>query len=184
MSLADDLVRAAGLAEAHARPGDAVSAVIASEPTRGERLYLVAFDDADGYRSWLAIGDDGEAVTRRDQLRAAISISVMCELAGDAAGGGDLDTLIARLGELRETDAPAGIEAAEEAARALRDVLAEPPQLATPERLDAIGQATRLLERELDPTGASPFASAMRASQDAVAELQREIEAGYRVPLD
>ena len=80
-------------------------------------------------------------------------------------------------------EAPSGIEDAEAAALALRVVLAEPPQLATPERLDEIGAATRRLERELDPTSASPFAAAMRSSEAAVSELQREIEAGYLVPL-
>ena len=32
--------------------------------------------------------------------------------------------------------------------------------------------------------GSSPFGAAMQSSQAAVAELQREIEAGYRVSLD
>jgi hypothetical protein len=57
------------------------------------------------------------------------------------------------------------------------------PQVSSPARLDEIGAATRRLERELDPTGASPFSAAMRSSQGAVSELQREIEAGYRVDL-
>jgi broad specificity phosphatase PhoE len=105
-------------------------------------------------------------------------------VAGDAAGGGGLDDLIGRLEELRETDAPPGIEDAEEAARRLRAVVASPPQLATPERLDEIGAAARRLEQELDPTASSPFAAAMRSAEPAVAELQREIEGGYRVPLD
>ena len=116
-------------------------------------------------------------------MREAVSIAALCEVASDAAGGGDLDALIARLAELREREAPSGIEAAEAAARALRGVLAEAPQLATPARLDEIGAATRRLEQELDPMASSPFASALQASQDAVAELQREIEAGYRLPL-
>jgi len=107
----------------------------------------------------------------------------MCEVATDAAGGGDLEALIARLGELRMREAPEGIESAEEAARRLRLVLGEPPQLASPGRLDEIGMATRRLERELDPMAASPFSAALKSSQEAVAELQREIEAGYRVPL-
>jgi hypothetical protein len=146
-------------------------------------VYLCAFDDADGYRSWLAVREDGTPVESRTELRAAVSIAALCEVAEDAAGGGDLDTLIARLEELRQTDSPPGIEDAEDAARALRSVLASPPQLATPSRLDEIGAATRRLERELDPTLASPFSAAMQSSQAAVAELQREIEAGYRIPL-
>lgn len=160
-----------------------MSGVIPTEPTSGARIYLCAFDDADGRRSWLAVREDGTAVESRAELREAVSIAAMCEVATDAAGGGDLDALIARLEELRLTEAPEGIDSAEQAARELRVVLAVPPQLASPSRLDAIGAATRRLERELDPTAASPFTAAVKASQEAVAELQREVEAGYRGPL-
>ena len=183
VSLADELHRIAGLAATHGAPGDAVSGIIATEPQAGGRVYLCAFDDADGRRSWLAIRDDGTPVSSRAEVREAVSIAALCEVAGDAAGGGDLDALIARLVELREKESPPGIENAEAAARALRGVLAESPQLATPGLLDEIGAATRRLERELDPTASSPFAAAMQTSQEAVSELQREIEAGYRVPL-
>jgi hypothetical protein len=181
VALVDDLEHAAALAAEH---GDdaRVSAVIATEPGEGRRIYLVAFDGEDGYRSWLAVRADGSAVVSRVELREAVSIAALCELAAEAAGG-DLAGLIASLGELRATEAPAGIEQAEEAARALLAVVAEPPQLASPGRLDAIGQATRRLEQELDPLSASPFAAAMRLSEGAVGELQREIEAGYRLRL-
>ena len=60
--------------------------------------------------------------------------------AADSAGGGDLDELIASLVDLREREAPEGIEDAEAAARALRDVLGDPPQLASTARLDEIGR--------------------------------------------
>ncbi len=185
MSLADELERISGLAVEQAAPGDTVAAVIPAEPAPGERVYLCAFDDADRRRSWLALDAEGRPVTSRKELREAVSIAALCEVAVDAAGGGDLDALIARLEELRERERPPGIEAAEEAAHALRGVLAAPPQLATPARLDEIGAATRHLERELDPNpaAASPFTAVMRTSQAAVAELQREIEAGYRLPL-
>jgi hypothetical protein len=186
MSLADELERVSGLAAAHASPGDVVAAIIAAEPSPGARVYLCAFDDADRRRSWLALDVSGRPLTSRSELRAAVSIAALCEVAADAAGGGDLDSLIARLTELRERERPEGIEAAEEAAHALREVLADPPQVATPARLEAIGAATRRLERELDPNPApgSPFTAAMRVSQAAVVELQREIEAGYRLPLE
>ena len=183
MSLAAELERVAALAAAHASPGDAVSGVIPTEPAAGARVYLCAFDDADGRRSWLAVRKDGTPVESRAELRDAVSIAALCEVATDAAGGGDLDALIARLGELRETEAPAGLESAEEAAQELRVVLGELPQLASPGRLDEIGTATRRLERELDPSGASPFTAALRSSQEAVAELLREVEGGYRAPL-
>lgn len=182
MTLADELERVARMA-AQGAEGDAVSGVIPTEHEPGRRVYLCSFDGADGYRSWLALREDGTAVADRGELRAAIAIAALCEVAEDAAGGGALDTLIERLEEVRVRESPPGIEAAQEAAAALRELLGEPPQLATPERLDAIGAATRRLERELDPSGASPFAAALRSSQAAVGELQREIEAGYRVPL-
>jgi hypothetical protein len=183
VALADELDRIGGLATAHAKDGDAVAAVIPTEPAKGRRVYLCAFDGADGYRSWLALDDEGSPLTTRRDLRAAVSIAALCEVAAEAAGGGDLDDLIRRLAELREREAPPGIEEAEAAARALRVVLGEPPQLATPARLDDIGVATRRLERELDSAASSPFAAAMKASQDAVGELQREVEAGYREAL-
>ena len=85
--------------------------------------------------------------------------------------------------DLRAREAPEGIEEAVSAAEALRDVLGDPPQLAAPARLDEIGAATRRLERELDPGGASPFAAALKAAQGAVEELQREVEAGYGADL-
>ena len=183
MALVDELERVGVLAAAHGQPGDVVSGIIASEPSAGRRLYLCSFDDADGRRSWLAIRESGAPVTSRAELRGAVSIAALCEVAEDAAGGGDLDALIATLVEVREKEAPAGIEDAENAARALRGVLGDPPQLASASRLDEIGAATRRLEQELAAAGASPFVAAMKSAQGAVAELQREIEAGYRIEL-
>ena len=183
MALVEELDRVARLAVAHANEGDVVSGVIPTESAAGGRVYLCSIDGADGYRSWLAVRDDGTPVADRLELRAAVSIAALCEVAEDAAGGGALDDLIERLGELRRTESPPGVEEAEQAAHALREVIGGPPQVASPSRLDEIGAATRRLEHELDPSGASPFAAAMRSSQGAVGELQREIEAGYLLPL-
>jgi len=184
VGLADELEHIAALAAGRVEDGARVSGVIATEPEAGRRVYLCSVDDPDGYRSWLAVREDGAPVGSRVELREAVSIAALCEVAADHAGGGDLDALVDRLAELRASGAPPGIEEAEAAARALRGVLGEPPQVASPARLDAIGQATRRLEQELDPTSASPFSAALRASQAAVGELQREVEAGYRLPLD
>ena len=145
---------------------------------------MCSIDGADGTRAWVAVRSDGAVVTGRPELRAAVSIAALCEVAADTAGGGDLEGLIASLEDLREREAPDGIEDAEAAARQLRDVLGEPPQLSTPTRLDEIGAATRRLEEELDPGGASPFAAALKSAQNAVSELQREVEAGYLVDLE
>lgn len=182
MALADELERIGGLASALVGPADTVSGIIATEAS-GVQVYVCSIDDADGKRSWLAVWDNGEPVSSRAELRAAVSIAALCELAADAAGGGDLDDLIARLAELRAQEAPEGIEEAEAAARELHVVVGDPPQLASPERLDAIGAAARRLEQELSPNAPSPFVAAMRAADGVVGELQREIEAGYRLEL-
>ena len=184
MTLADDIDRVAKLVGRDLDDGDRLSGVLATEPSPGDRTYVCSVDGADGTRSWLAVHGDGSSVTSRAELRAAVSIAALCEVAVESAGGGDVDQLIVSLVDLRERESPEGIEEAEEAARVLRRVLGDPPQLATPERLDEIGAATRRLERELDPGGASPFAAALKAAQGAVQELQREIEAGYRLDLD
>jgi hypothetical protein len=183
MSLGDELGRARKLAAAHLGEGDSVSGILATETEPGARVYVCSVDGADGTRGWLGVREDGSVVARRAELRAAVSIAALCEVAVDAAGGGDLDGLLASLADLREREAPEGIEDAEAAARALREVIGAPPQLASPERLDAIGAATRRLEQELAPGGASPFAAALKSAQGAVAELQREVEAGYLVDL-
>jgi len=183
MTLAEQLERAAALAAAHVGDGDVVSGVLATEPEPGSRVYLCSIDGADGTRAWVGVREDGSLVTSRAEVRAAVSIAALCEVAGDSAGGGDLDGLIASLADLREREAPEGIEDAEAAAEVLQAVLGDPPHLATPARLDEIGAATRRLERELDPGGASPFSAALKAAQGAVSELQREVEAGYLVEL-
>jgi hypothetical protein len=184
VTLVDEIETARELAAAHAGPGDVVSGVLAAEPSAGGRVYVCSFNGADGFRSWLAVRDDGTPVAERADVRAAVSVAALCEIAADAAGGGDLDELLTQLRELREREAPEGIEDAELAARELREILGEPPQLATPERLDAIGAAARRLEQELSPNAPSPFVAAMRAAQGVVGELQREIEAGYLIGLE
>jgi hypothetical protein len=183
VSLSDELERAADHALAAAEAGATVSGVLATEAQPGSRVFVCSVNGADGTRGWLALRTDGAVVTRRSDLRAAVSIAALCEIAAESAAGGDLDGLIASLAELREREAPEGIEDAEAAAHALREVIGEPPQLSTPARLDAIGAATRRLEQELDPGGSSPFAAALKSVQGAVQELQREVEAGYLASL-
>ena len=183
MSLSDELERAAEHALAAAEAGATVSGVLPTESQSGSRVFVCSLDGADRTRGWLSVRGDGAVVTTRSDLRAAVSIAALCEIAAESAGGGDLDGLIASLADLREREAPEGIEDAEAAAYALREVIGQPPQLSTPARLDEIGAATRRLEQELDPGGPSPFAAALKAAQGAVQELQREVEAGYLADL-
>ena len=176
--LDDDLERIAATAAVHGP----VTAVLAAEPAlAGARLYLVSFGEDDG-REWLVLDDTARPVDRREAVRDTASIVVMCELAGELAGGGDLEALRAQLAELAVVEQPPGIEAAREAALALERTIGAPPQVASLAYLDAIGEATRALELALGELE-SPFAAAVAASAGVVESFIREVEERYRLPL-
>jgi hypothetical protein len=176
MSLADDLERIVSRAGAQA--------VLAAEAHPGDRVYVCSFDEADGGRTWLAFDAAGEPLADRQRLRDAVSIVALCELAEEAAGGGDLDELRSQLAALRVTERPPGIEEADEAALELQRVLGAPPTLATPARLDEIGAATRRLEVALGGgMQGSPFAAAMKTSGEVVEALVGDVERSYRIAL-
>ena len=160
------------------------AAVLAAEPHPGERIYVCAFEGADGGRTWLALDRDAEPVADRQRVRDAVSILALCELAEETAAGGDLDELRSQLAALRVTENPAGIDEAEEAVLELQRVLGAPPMLATPARLDAIGAATRALEVALGGAAqGSPFAAAMKGAGEVVDALVADVTGSYRIPL-
>jgi hypothetical protein len=176
MTLEEELGRVA------ARSGAA--AVLAAEASPGDRVYLCAFEEGDGGRTWLAFDSSGEPVTDRTRVREAVSILALCELAEETAAGGDLDELRSQLAALRISEAPPGIEEAEVAALELQRVLGAPPTLATPARLDDIGAATRRLELALGgATHGSPFATAMKAAGSVVESLWDDVAGSYRADL-
>jgi hypothetical protein len=185
VALADDLERIAAAAAAHANgDGSALTGILATEPASGLRTYVCAFEMPDGTRSWLAFDGDGAPMASGRHVRDAVSIAALCEVAEESAFPGDLDELRAQLVALRITESPDGIDEAEEAARALQHVIGAPPHLASPARLDAIGQAVRRLELALDPAVPSPFTAAMRGATEVADALWAEVEAAYRGELD
>jgi hypothetical protein len=182
MALSDDLERIGAAAAGYAQPGEHVDGIIPAEPQAGERVYLCAFESADGH-AWLALDDEGQPLADRRLVHDAASLSALCEIAEESAGGGDLADLRARLAELRDTEAPEGIEEAEEAAAALAATIQSEPRVATNAYLDALGAAARRLERSLGDDAASPFAAAMQAALPAVEELAAGVERTYKGPL-
>jgi hypothetical protein len=85
VALDDDVRHAAAAAAGLAAAGEAVEAVLPTEPKAGERAYLVAFAaDADGRRSWVAVDGEGEPITSRELVREAVSIAAICEVAEEA----------------------------------------------------------------------------------------------------
>jgi len=183
MSLSADLERIAGAAR-ELGDGKELSGVLAAEPAPDGRVYVCAYGADDEDRAWIALDDAGVPVRSRRRVRDAVSIAALCEVAEEAAFPGDLDELRSQLVALRIAEAPEGIAEAEAAARALQHVLGAPPQLASPERLDAIGGAARRLERALDPTAPSPFTDVMRSAAEVADALWRDVEAGYVGPFE
>jgi hypothetical protein len=182
VSLEAEIAATAEAAAAQAEGGEALEAIIPSEPTRGVRVYLCAFKHGEEQR-WIALDAERRPIADRTLVREAVSIAAMCELAEESAGGGDLGELRARLVELRLTDAPEGIEEAELAAAQLQDTLREAPRLASVEYLDAIGVAATRLEHALGQAGGSPFADAMKSGMPAADELAAQVIRGYKGPL-
>jgi hypothetical protein len=183
VALSDELDRVAEVAAGYAATGEELAGIVASEPGQGRRAYLCAFS-ADGARSWLALDSEGAPVSSRALVREIASIAALCELAEDAAGGGELEELRAQLATVRVTENPPGIDAAEEAALELERTLGAPPRVASPAYLDAVGAATRKLELALGTSAGSPFAEAMKQATVAVDALTLEVESSYKVPLE
>jgi hypothetical protein len=177
MALVDDLAHIAAAAATHGE----VTGVLAAEPTSGVRRYLVALGSEDD-RTWVVLDDEGQMIDRRSDVRETASILAMCELAGDLAGGGELEELRAELARVRTVEQPPGIEKAEDAALVLERTIGDPPRLATPHYLDQVGAATVALERALGEAS-SPFSAAIRSTTGAVEAFVRDVERGYVLPL-
>jgi hypothetical protein len=182
MTLEDEIGAARSAAGEFAGEEEEVVGVVPSEPASGRRVFLCAFRSGEEER-WLALDGEGSPVTDRVLVRDAVSIAALCELAEESAGGGDLPELRARLAEIREIDNPDGIEEAEEAAAALAETLREPPRVASPRYLDAIGAAADRLERALGDPGASPFAVTMQSGLGVAEELAARVERSYKSAL-
>jgi hypothetical protein len=183
MGLREELDRAAARAQRFAGRGETLAGVLATEPAAGSRVYLCAFVDVAGSRTWIALDPEGEPITSRAIVREAVSIAALCELAEETAAGGDVEQLRTDLVTLRLTENPPGIEEAEAAALDLERVLGVPPRVATPTYLDAVGSAARRLEQTLGDGGASPFATALKQGLVAVDELAAEVEGRYKLEL-
>jgi hypothetical protein len=184
VALTDDLERIAASAAAQVDGAEtALAGILATEPAAGARIYVCAFESSGGTRSWLAVDADGAPVASEQSVRDAVSIAALCEVAEESAFPGDLDELRAQLVALRITEGPEGIDEADAAARELQHVLGAPPHLASPTRLDEIGQAARRLELALDPTARSPFTAAMRSAVDVAEALWADVRGAYRGSL-
>src|SRR5512146_2120817 len=100
MALADDLER---VALAAAGGDDRVVGVLAAELLDGSLVYLCAFESG----AWLALDAAAKPVASEQAVHEAASLSALCEVAEESAGGGHLPELRARMRELGLGDAEA-----------------------------------------------------------------------------
>src|SRR4029077_16113897 len=77
MTVAEDVGRIATAAGAFAEPGEELAGVLVAE-TLGRRVYLCAFESAEGH-TWLALGDDAEPLADGRLVREAASLAALCE---------------------------------------------------------------------------------------------------------
>ncbi len=182
VALEQQLNEAVEAARRFTEDGEEVAGVVPAEPASGKRVYLCAYQRGEE-RRWLALDEVGSPIRDRTVVRDAVSIAVMCELAEESAGGGDVGELRARLVELRLTENPDGIEEAEVAAAELQDAIVSAPRLASVSYLNSIGAAALKLERALGEVGTSPFAEAMKVGMTAAEELATDVERAYKGPL-
>jgi hypothetical protein len=181
MALPDELEPILAAAAALAASDERLTGVLAAEPLAFGRIYLCAFESASGH-TWLALDTNAVPVANREAVREAAQLAALCEVAEETAGA-NLPELRERLRELRETDAPEGIEEAEDAAQALAETLQPEPRLASTDYLDRLGSAARRLEQALGDDAGSPFAAAMQQALPAVDELAADVERTYKGPL-
>jgi hypothetical protein len=179
VALTDDLARIAAAAQALASPNEQVTGVLAAEPLDAGRVYLCAYDSG----AWIVLDDAGAALHDARAVNTAAQLAALCEVAADLAGGDDLAELRARLAELREREAPPGIEEAEEAAAAVAAALADEPRVASTDFLDRIGALQRRLEQALGTSSASPFATALQQTLPTVDELAADVARNYKGEL-
>ena len=97
MALSDDLGRIAAAAAAFGRGDEQIAAVLAIETAADEHVYLCAFTDAAGNRTWLLIDEEGSPITDRERVREAASIAALVELAEESLGAGTEELRVASL---------------------------------------------------------------------------------------
>lgn len=168
MAIGEELERAAAVGAVH---GD-VCAVLAAQLGSGERAYLLAVEEGQ-QRSWLVLDQALALVCEREVVKEVAGLVALCELAVELAAGDETQGAAAVAEQ-----APAVAAAA----AALRETVGEPPWIASPDFLDAVGVAARRLEQARGDFS-SPFASALAAHTATVEAFVGDVEFRHAVAL-
>jgi hypothetical protein len=94
VSLDEELRRVAEVAVTYCRDGEELAGIVPAEPGSGGRVYLCAYRDG-AETSWLVLDANGKPVDDRALVKDAVSIAALCELAEEADGSGNGETILA-----------------------------------------------------------------------------------------
>ena len=157
MTLEQELEAAAGAARAQAA-GEPVAAVMAAQPGRSDRVYLIALG-RDGDHRYLALDDRLQPVTDRRLVRDAVVMLGLAERAEEASIAIHADALdnpfsaaqaaLEQAGRAQQATAAADVRAA----LAALSRAADGPRVATPDYLDRLGAASGRLAVALNAYG-------------------------------
>jgi hypothetical protein len=164
VTLEQELEAAAGAARAHAA-GEPVAAVMAAQPGRSDRVYLIALGRDPDHR-YLALDDRLAPVTDRRLVRDAVVMLALAERAEEASIAIHADALEDPFAAAQAALEQAGRAQQATAAAAVRAALAalsraaDGPRVATPDYLDRLAVALNaygdLLELLADPAAGDP----------------------------
>ena len=158
MSLERELEAAAGAARAHAAAGGPVLAVMAAQPGRSERVYLVALGHGDDH-AYVALDAALAPIADRRLVRDAVVMLGLAERAEEASIALHADQLEEEFAAAQDALEQAGRTQQAAAAADVREALtalsaaAQGPRVATPEYLDRLGAASGRLAVALNGYG-------------------------------
>jgi hypothetical protein len=158
VTLEQELEAARDAALAHASDGEPVAAVMAAQPGRSDRVYLVALGAADDL-AYLALDGSFAPLADRRLIRDAVVMLALAEHAEEASVAVHADRLDEEFAAVQELLERAGRTQQAGAAGDVRDALAalsaaaQGPRVATPEYLDRLGTASGRLAVALNGYG-------------------------------
>jgi hypothetical protein len=182
VTLEQELEAARDAALAHASAGEPVAAVMAAQPGRSERLYLVALGSGDD-PAYIVLDAALAPVDDRRLIRDAVVMLGLAEQAEEASIAVHADRLAEEFAAVHNLLEQAGraeqAQAAADVCQALAGLsaAAQGPRVATPEYLDSLGAASGRLAVALNAYGDL----AELLSDPGAGDPPPEAEAAWRV---
>jgi hypothetical protein len=184
--LAEELEAAHAAASELTGPGERVAAVMASEPGAGVRVYLVAYESAEGI-SYVALDAALRPLSDPRVVREAVTVLALAERAEEASAATVADELVDALEQARAELDAAGLDEASTSAREAGDAAAavgeaaSGPRVASPVYLDEMAAAAAALDTPLFAFRTHAEGISHRLSAEPGDALERAARAAWAV---